>query len=64
MVKFTLQIETPFEKYNRTYFARSKAAAEYRAIQWSQELHGTGRTVKLIKIEHTDEILPQHHTCW
>lgn len=64
MVKFTLQVTTPFEEYNRTYYAKSKAAAEARAIQWSQELNGTGRTVKLLKVEPTDETLPPHHTCW
>ena len=64
MVKFTLHITTPYEEYNRTYFAKNKAAAEARAIQWNQELHGTGRTVKLVKVEHTDETLPLHHTCW
>lgn len=64
MVKFTLHITTPFEEYNRTYYARSKARAEQYAVQWSKELKGTGRTVKLLKIEHTDETLPLHHTCW
>ena len=64
MVKFTLHITTPFEEYNRTYYARSANVATYLYTKWNEELKGTGRSLKMIGIKKTTEKLPAHYTCW
>ena len=64
MVKFKVHVFTPYEEFNRTYFARSEKRAKDIVNKWNDDFKGIEYSVKLISVEPTLEKIPEHYTVW
>lgn len=64
MVKFKVHVFTPYEEFNRTYFARTEKRAKDIVNKWNDDFKGTEYSVKLISIESTLEKIPEYYTVW
>ena len=64
MVKFKVHVFTPYEEFDRTYFARTEKRAKDIVNKWNDDFKGIEYSVKLISIESTLEKIPEHYTVW
>lgn len=60
MVKFKVHVYTPYEDFNREYFARTISTVD----KWNADFKGTEYSVELISIEPTIEKVPDYYTIW
>ena len=64
MVKFKVHVFTPYEEFDRTYFAKTKESAEALVKKWNEDSKRTKYYVVLLCIETTTEKLPKYYQCW
>ena len=64
MVKFKVHVFTPYEEFDRMYFARSTERAISTVDKWNQDFNGTEYNVKFISAEPTHEKIPDYYTIW
>lgn len=64
MVKFKVHVYTPYENFDRKYFARTSSRAISTVNKWNADFKGTEYSVELISIEPTIEKIPEYYTIW
>lgn len=64
MVKFKVHVYTPYENFDREYFARTNSRAISTVNKWNADFKGTEYSVELISIEPTIEKIPEYYTIW
>lgn len=64
MVKFKVHVYTPYEDFDREYFARTSSRAISTVDKWNTDFKGTEYSVELINIEPTIEKVPDYYTIW
>lgn len=64
MVKFKVHVYTPYEDFDREYFARTNRRAINTVDKWNTDFKGTEYSVELISIEPTIEKMPEYYTIW
>lgn len=64
MVKFNVHVFTPYEEFDRMYFAKTEERAKNVVDKWNDDFKGTEYSVKLINIEPAPEEIPDHYMIW
>lgn len=64
MVKFNVHVSTPYEEFDRMYFAKTEKRAKDTVDKWNNDFKGTEYSVKLINIEPSLGKIPEHYIAW